>query len=165
MTFTPDFCSANIRIDTESDILFGSDQMNVSNPLRFPTVEIPLRDMSGLYEIADNMRMALGHLPMMPHAVDDEDECYEADEESYDADGWYNFYVGIYRLPDGDHLEHCIRFTVDSYASDDGDEYMISLDEEEQKTVFACLDENASERLNTSCAALLDMAQAEMEEE
>lgn len=165
MTFTPDFCSANIRIDTEGEILYGIDQLNVSAPLRFPTVEIPLRDMSGLYEIADNMRMALGHLPMMPHAVDDEDECYEADEESYDADGWYNFYVGIYRRPDGDHLENCIRFTVDSYASDDGEEYMISLDEEEQKTVFARLDESAKEKLGKSVAALLDESAKELEEE
>lgn len=158
MTFTPDFCAANIRIDTESDILFGSDQVNVSHPVRFPTVEIPLRDMSGLYEIADKMRMALGHLPMMPPSED-------ADDYSYDADGWYNFCVTVFRLHDRDRLENCIIFTVDSVCSDDGEEYSIYLTGEEQETVFARLDESAKEKLGKSVAALLDEAEKEMEEE
>lgn len=158
MTFTPDFCAANIRIDKENDFVLWSDTMNVSYPLRFPIVNIPLRDMSGLYEIADKIRTDLGYLPMMP-------PCADADDESYDPDGWYNFSVDIIRLPDGDMLGRCITFTVDSHSADDGEEYTIDLDDAERKTIYARLDELARDVYGKSCAELLDESQAELLDE
>lgn len=158
MTFTPDFCAANIRIDTEGDILYDSAQQNISYALRFPTVNIPLRDMSGLYEIADKIRMDYGYLPMMPQSDD-------ADDESYDCDGWYNFYVGVSRLPEGDKLDNCISFTVDSNcAEDDGKEYAFELDPEEQAAVFARLDEQTREHEEKSLSELLDESEKELQE-
>lgn len=158
MTFTKDFCAANIRIDTEGDILYDSEQRNISYALRFPTVNIPLRDMSGLYEIADKIRMDYGYLPMMPQNEN-------ADYESYDCDGWYNFCVGVSRLPEGDKLDSCINFTVDSPVSeDDGKEYAIELDPEEQAAVFAGLDEQAREHEQKSLAKLLDESAKELQE-
>ena len=153
MIFTPDFCAANIRIDAEGEILFGSDQINAA----VPTVNFPLRDMSGLYELADKIRMDLGYLPMMPQNED-------ADEESYDADGWYNFSVGVCRTQDGDALDRCITFTVDSLSDDNGEEYTINLDDAERKTIYALLDEDARKVLGKSCAELLDEAAAELAE-
>ena len=156
MTFTPDFCKANILVDMESEILYGAEQMNVSFPIRFPTVNIPLRDMGGLYDIADKIRMKLDHLPMLPQTKD-------ADEEDYDADGWYDFYVGIKRLPDGDKLDSCICFTVDSCASDDGQEYIINLSAQEQENVYAALNASVEATMGKSCSSMLDEAQKEME--
>lgn len=159
-TFTADYCKQNIRVDAESEVMYGEDQMWLTSaPIVFPTANIPLRDMSGLYSLADAIRMSEGHLPMLPQSG-------SGDDDDYDCDGWYDFYVGINRLPDGDKLDNCICFTVSSpTAEDEGAEYTIDLSETEQACVYAALDESAMVTLGKSLTALLDESEAYMREE
>ena len=90
------FIRDEIFIDFGSDVLYGSDQCNVSFPCRFPTVTFQLMATNGLSQIADRIRKDLGFAPMHPMDEYTDDTC--------DNDGWYDFYVGINGYTDH-HIE------------------------------------------------------------
>ena len=79
------FIRDEIFIDFGADVLYGSDQCNVSFPCRFPTVTFQLMATNGLSQIADRIRKDLGFAPMHPMDEYTDDTC--------DNDGWYDFYV------------------------------------------------------------------------
>ena len=58
------FIRDEIFIDFGADVLYGSDQCNVSFPCRFPTVTFQLMATNGLSQIADRIRKDLGFAPM-----------------------------------------------------------------------------------------------------
>ena len=97
------FIRDEIFIDFGADVLYGSDQCNVSFPCRFPTVTFQLMATNGLSQIADRIRKDLGFAPMHPMDEYTDDTC--------DNDGWYDFYVGINGYCDH-HMDSCIEFVV-----------------------------------------------------
>ena len=66
MTLIEGFVKDEIFIDFGADVLYGSDQCNVSYPCRFPTVEFQLMATNGLSQIADRIRKDAGFRPMHP---------------------------------------------------------------------------------------------------
>ena len=97
---------------------------------------------NGLGQIADRIRKDLGFAPMHPMDEYTDDTC--------DNDGWYDFYVGINGYTDH-HMDSCIEFVVvNSNSPDEEERYTIDLTEEEQRTVFSCLDEQCRKHLEKS---------------
>ena len=103
MTLLEGFVRDEIFIDFGADVLYGSDQCNVSFPCRFPTVTFQLMATNGLSQIADRIRKDLGFAPMHPMDEYTDDTC--------DNDGWYDFYVGINGYAEN-HMDSCIEFVV-----------------------------------------------------
>ena len=62
MTLTEKFISDAIHIDFGGEILYGSDQVFDTNPVRFPTVEFILKATDVLVEIADHIRFILSSI-------------------------------------------------------------------------------------------------------
>ena len=151
------FIRDEIFIDFGADVLYGSDQCNVSYPTRFPTVTFQLMATSGLSQIADRIRKDLGFAPMHPMDEYTDDTC--------DNDGWYDFYVGINGYAEN-HMDSCIEFVVvNSNSPDDEERYSIDLTEEEQCAVIKCLDAQCQKYLGKDCVELLAEAQKQMEED
>ena len=159
MTLTENFISDAIRIDFGGEILYGSDQVFDTHPVRFPTVEFILKATDVLVEIADRIRFDKGYPPVYPRA----------DGMNYDADGFYNFYIGISKLPgDGQacRADKCISFVVvNSDSSDNEDMYDIELSESDQEIVLAALDKQCRRHLGKSCEELLAEAESAMQED
>ena len=150
------FIRDEIFIDFGADVLYGSDQCNVSYPTRFPTVTFQLMATNGLSQIADRIRKDLGFVPMHPMDEYTDDTC--------DNDGWYDFYVGINGYTES-HMDSSIEFVVvNSNSPDEEERYTIDLTEEEQSTVFSCLDEQCRKHLEKSCEDLLAEAEKQMGE-
>ena len=151
------FIRDEIFIDFGADVLYGSDQCNVSFPCRFPTVTFQLMATNGLSQIADRIRKDLGFAPMHPMDEYTDDTC--------DNDGWYDFYVGINGYAEN-HMDSCIEFVVvNSNSLDDEERYSIELTEEEQCAVIKCLDAQCQKYLGKDCVELLAEAQKQMEED
>ena len=151
------FIRDEIFIDFGADVLYGSDQCNVSYLTRFPTVTFQLMATSGLSQIADRIRKDLGFVPMHPMDEYTDDTC--------DNDGWYDFYVGINGYAEN-HMDSCIEFVVvNSNSPDDEERYSIDLTEEEQCAVIKCLDAQCQKYLGKDCVELLAEAQKQMEED
>ena len=145
-----------ITIDRNVYWDFGSDQIDMYYPCRFPTVTIALMDTDMLNKIADAIRMEMGYLPMFP------DEGYTGE---YDCNGWYNFYVGLNGYNDS-KVDSCIEFTVcASDANDNEQRHIIDLMEQEQYEIYKVLDEQLKEWFGTSCKELLEEARQEMMED
>ena len=88
----------------------------------------------------------------------------EYTDDTCDNDGWYDFYVGINGYTES-HMDSCIEFVVvNSNSPDEEERYTIDLTEEEQRTVFSCLDEQCRKYLEKSCDDLLAEAGKQMEE-
>ena len=156
MTFTQDFVKDNIYIDCGAEVIYGSDQADETYPVRFPTVQLVLVATDKLAEIADRIRKELGFAPMHPMDEFTDDTC--------DNDGWYDFYIGLNGYT-STPLDGCIVFTVcNSDSSDDGNEYTIHLDDNEQEYILARLDEQCRKHLEKSCEELLAKAEREMNE-
>ena len=85
MTLTEGFVRDNIVIDFAGEILYGSEQANLTYPRRFATVELPLSATEGLIQIADRIRKEAGFRPIRP--MD------EYTGETCDNAAWYDFYV------------------------------------------------------------------------
>ena len=134
MTLTENFISDAIRIDFGGEILYGSDLVFDAFPVRFPTVEFILKATDVMTEIADRIRFDKGYPPILPRA----------DGMDYDHNGFYNFYVGISKLPgEGQECraDKCISFViVNSDFSDNEDMYSIELSESDQQIVLEALD-------------------------
>ena len=152
------FIRDEIFIDFGADVLYGSDQCNVSFPCRFPTVTFQLMATNGLSQIADRIRKDLGFAPMHPMDEYTDDTC--------DNDGWYDFYVGINGYAEN-HMDSCIEFVVvNSNSLDCEERYSIDLTtEEEQDAVFKHLNEQCQKYLGKDCLDLLAEAQRQMEED
>ena len=158
MTLLEGFVRDEIFIDFGADVLYGSDQCNVSFPCRFPTVTFQLMATNGLSQIADRIRKDLGFAPMHPMDEYTDDTC--------DNDGWYDFYVGINGYAEN-HMDSCIEFVVvNSNSLDCEERYSIDLTtEEEQDAVFKHLNEQCQKYLGKDCLDLLAKAQRQMEED
>ena len=159
MTLTENFITQAIHIDFGGEILYGSDQVFDAFPVRFPTVEFILKATDVLTEIADRIRFDKGYPPILPRA----------DGMDYDHNGFYNFYVGISKLPgEGQECraDKCISFViVNSDFSDNEDMYSIELSESDQQIVLEALDKPCRRHLGKSCEELLAESEKEMSTE
>ena len=159
MTLTEKFISDAIRIDFGGEILYGSDQVIDTNPVRFPTVEFILKATDVLVEIADRIRFEKGYPPVYPRA----------EGMNYDTDGFYNFYIGISKLPgEGQECraDKCVNFVVvNSDSSDNEDMYDIELSESDQEIILGVLDKQCRRHLGKSCEELLAEAESAMQED
>ena len=157
MTLLEGFVRDEIFIDFGADVLYGSDQCNVSFPCRFPTVTFQLMATNGLSQIADRTRKDLGFAPM--HPMD------EYTDETCDNDGWYDFYISLNGYAEN-HMDSSIEFVVvNSNSPDDEERYSIDLTEEEQDAVLKRLNEQCQKYLGKDCLELLAEAQKQMEED
>lgn len=157
MTLTEKFITDAIQLDSGAEVMYGSDQIYDIYPCRFPTVEFQLTATDALVEVADRIRMEKGYLPMHPR---------DGRTDEVDNDGWYDFYVGISKLP-GEHqqcqLDSSISFVVVNSDSDDNEDmYNIDLTESEKECVFDILNRQCRRYHGKDCAALLTEAEAEM---
>lgn len=157
MTLTEKFIADTIQLDSGAEVMYGSDQVYDTYPCRFPTVEFQLTATNALVEVADRIRMEKGYLPMHPR---------DGRTDEVDNDGWYDFYVGISKLP-GDHqkcqLDSSISFVVVNSDSDDNEDmYNIDLTETEREYVYEILNRQCRRYHGKDCAALLAEAETEM---
>lgn len=157
MTLTEKFIADTIQLDSVAEVMYGSDQIYDTYPCRFPTVEFQLVATDALVKVADRIRMEKGYLPMHPR---------DGRTDEVDNDGWYDFYVGISKLP-GDHqqcqLDSSISFVVVNSDSDDNEDmYTIDLTESEKECMFEILNRQCRRYHGKDCAALLAEAEAEM---
>ena len=153
---TEQFLYKAIFIDFGAEIIYGSDEFFDTYPCRFPTVEFMLSATDALVEIADRIRMEKGYFPMHPR--DDWNDVI-------DTDGWYDFYIGISKLPNdvGVHLDNCINFVVVNSDSEDNEElYEIKLTDDEQSMILAILDRQCKKHIEKSCQELLTESEKEM---
>lgn len=145
--------NGGIVIDADAELLYGTDQVYIDCPVTFPTVSIELCETGSLDRLADAIRAAEGFKPMFPDDTTDPD--------SYDPDGWYNFYVTLNGYSKH-HVDNCIEFTVQSEnAPDDWQSNSIDLTEEEQAALYAVLDAQLREHFGKSAAELLAEAAQE----
>lgn len=153
MTLTEWFVRDNIFIEFAGEILYGSEQANLTYPRRFATVEFPLSATEGLIQIADRVRKEAGFRPIRP--MD------EYTGETCDNAAWYDFYTGISTFSEN-RMGGCIEFVVVNADSEDNEKlYVIELSEEEKQAVFNRLDEQCREHLGKSCEELLQEARTE----
>ena len=146
----------NIFIDFGSEIIYGSDQMYVSRPERFATVNFQLMGTPLLTSIADRIRKDAGFVPFYP--LD------EYTDETCDGDGWYEFYIGISDRYEG-AVDALIETVVcNSSSADEGGSYSIDLSIEEQGYIYSRLDEQCRKYLGKGCSELLREAREKMEE-
>lgn len=157
MNLIEGFLKDNLFIDFGSEIIYGSDQMYVSYPVRFATVGFQLMSTAGLSQIADRIRKDAGFVPLNP--MD------EFTGETCDSDAWYDFYIGINDLPDCKVDTGIEVIVVNSSSPDNEESYTIDLDGYEQEHVYARLDEQCRMYLGKSCEDLIKEARAVMEGE
>lgn len=156
MTLAEGFIRDEVYIDFGSEVTYGSDQVYLDYPCRFPTVGFQLVATAGLSRIADRIRKDAGYRPM--HAMD------EYSDGDCDQEGWYDFYCGINGFT-GSRMGSCIEFiVVNSGSADEGEMYTVDLIAYEQELVYARLDSQCREYLGKSCEGLLEEARKEMEE-
>lgn len=157
MTLTENFIRDAIHLDSGAEIMYGSDEVFDTYPCRFATVEFMLTATDALIEIADRIRMEKGYLPMHPR---------DGRTDDVDNDGWYDFYVGISRLPEEHQpcrLDNSITFFVVNSDSDDNEDmYSIDLTADEQTAVYEILNSQCRQYHGKDCAALLAEAEKEM---
>ena len=157
MTLAEAFLKDELFIDFGTEILYGSDQMNLDHPCRFATVQFQLMATNGLSRIADRIRKDLGFKPM--HPMD------EYTEEMCDQDGWYDFFVGLNEVSPS-KVDSCIEVIVVSDDAPDNEElYTIDLTSEEQGCVYEMLDEQCRRYLGKGCVELLAEARKRMEDD
>lgn len=159
MTLTEKFIADAIHLDAGAEIMYGSDQMYDSYPINFPTVEFQLMATDALTELADGIRLEKGCKPMFPR---------DGSTDDVDNDGWYDFYIGISKLPGKNQdcrLDNSISFVVvNSYSDDNEDIYEIPLTESEQECIFEILNRQCRKYHSKDCLTLLAEAEKEMME-
>lgn len=134
---------SNLLIDFSEEILYGSDQVCVDYPRRFPTVTFWLLPTDMLDSVVAQMRAGAGFWP--------------------DELDWYVYTIGIHGYTEHG-VDGWIEATVcNSNRDDDGKIYRIPvLTEWEREAVYACLDAQCRTHLGKSCAKLLEEAGKEM---
>lgn len=157
MTLTEKFITDAIHLDAGAEVMYGSDQMYDSYPISFPTVEFQLMATDALSEVADRIRIEKGFKPMFPR---------DGHADDVDNDGWYDFYIGISKLPGKNQdyrLDSSITFIVVNSDSDDNEDmYTIDLTESEQECIFEILNQQCRKYHGKDCATLLAEAEKEM---
>lgn len=156
MTLTEDILRDIIRIDFGGEIIYGSDVVYNTVPLKFATVSFSLYDTTNLNRCADRIRIKEKYKPF-----------YTATDENgfihIDPDGWYNFYIGINDFTES-KVDSCIEFVVcNSDEPDNESVYTIDLSEEEQKIIYKVLSEQCEKYLDKTCDELLKESRKEME--
>ena len=157
MTLTENFIRKAVQLDDSAEVKYGTDEMYDTCPCQIPTVEFQLVDTEALIEVADRIRMDKGFLPMHPR---------DGRTDDVDNNGWYDFSIGICRLP-GDNqpcqLDSSITFIVVNSDFCDNDEmYGIELTADEQAAVFDVLNSQCRKYLNKTCEKLLAESEKEM---
>ena len=138
----------SVYIDASSGYELGSDQAYVCYPCVFPTVGFHLIETALLCQIADSIRKEEGFKPL-----------YDGSEE---ATGWYDIEIGINGYTESG-LDTCITFElVNGNQPDTWRSYVIDLSEEEQRLIYARLDEECVESFGKTCEELLEEARTEM---
>lgn len=159
MTLTEKFIADAIHLDVGAEIMYGSDQMYDSYPISFPTVEFQLTATDALAELADGIRLEKGCKPIFPR---------DGSADDVDNDGWYDFYIGISKLPGKNQdcrLDNSISFVVvNSDSNDNEDMYEIPLTESEQECIFEILNRQCRKYHSKDCLTLLTEAEKEMKE-
>ncbi len=159
MTLTEKFIADAIHLDVGAEIMYGSDQMYDSYPISFPTVEFQLTATDALAELADGIRLEKGCKPIFPR---------DGSADDVDNDGWYDFYIGISKLPGKNQdcrLDNSISFVVvNSDSNDNEDMYEIPLTESEQECIFEILNRQCRKYHSKDCLTLLAEAEKEMME-
>ena len=157
MTLTENFIREAIHLDAGAEVVFGSDEMYDTYPCRFPTVEFQLAATDALVEVADRIRMEKGYLPTHPR---------DGRTDEVDTEAWYDFYIGICRLPGENQpcqLDSSITFTVVNSDADDNEcMYGIELTESEKEYVYEILNRQCRRYHGKDCAALLAESEAEL---
>jgi len=125
-----------------------------SYPVRFATVEFQLTATDALVEIADRIRIEKGYLPMHPR---------DGENDNADNDGWYDFYVGISKLPGENQqcrIDSSISFVVvNSDSEDNEDMYEIELNAYEQECVFEILNRQCRKYHGKDCSEFVAEAE------
>ena len=137
--FTPEFCRKAVWIDDDDYLLTNRED--------FPAVNFYLQSTEGLDELADALHESAGFLPMRPT---------EQHPDDYDCNGWFDFYIDVLRTPNGDNAADFISACVDTNAAGYGAEYKIRLTEQERRTVYAHIDEQAKAAFGKTLSQLLD---------
>lgn len=159
MTLTEKFIADAIQLDSGADVMYGSDQINDTYPCRFATVEFQLMATDALVEVADRIRMEKGYLPMHPR---------DGRTDDVDNDGFYDFYIGISRLPGENQLvklDSSISFVVVNSDSDDNEDmYTIDLTASEAEYVYEILNRQCRRYHGKDCETLMAEAEKELYE-
>lgn len=157
MTLTEKFISDAIYLDAGAEVIYGSDEIFDTYPCRFPTVELQLMATDSLVEIADRIRLEKGFKPMHPR---------DGRTDNADNDGWYDFYLGVSKLPGENQecrLDNCIVFIVVNSDSDDNEDmYEISLTDDERSAVYEILNAQCRRYHGKDIPAMLAEAEQEM---
>ncbi|MBR5372334.1 MAG: hypothetical protein IK130_08975 [Oscillospiraceae bacterium] len=159
MTLTEKFIADAIQLDSGAEVIYGSDQINDTYPCRFATVEFQLMATDALVEVADRIRMEKGYLPMHPR---------DGRTDDVDNDGFYDFYIGISRLPGENQLvklDSSISFVVVNSDSDDNEDmYTIDLTASEAEYVYEILNRQCRRYHGKDCETLMAEAEKELYE-
>ena len=127
-----------IILDMENEVLYGSDQANISYPTRFATVTLPLVPTEDLLDALNALRVGFD-------PVDD-----------------VEFTVGLNDFT-STKLDNCIEAVITATDATDVEErYTIELSEEAQREVFAALDQECREKMGKGCEDLLAEARLRM---
>ncbi|MCM1530324.1 MAG: hypothetical protein NC093_10065 [Alistipes sp.] len=157
MTLTEKFISDAIYLDAGAEIIYGSDEIFDTYPCCFPTVELQLMATDALVEVADRIRLEKGFKPMHPR---------DGRTDDVDNDGWYDFYIGISKLPGENQeyrLDNSITFIVANSDSDDDEEiYSIDLTADEQSIILEILNAQCRRYHGKDIAVMLAEAEKEM---
>ena len=157
MTLTENFIRDAIQLDSNAEVICGSDEIFDTYPCRFPTVEFQLMATDALVEVADRIRIEKGYKPMHPR---------DGRTDDVDNDGWYDFYLGVSKLPGENQeyrLDNCITFIVVNSDSDDNEDmYEIQLTDDERSAVHDILNAHCRRYHGKDIAAMLSEAEKEM---
>lgn len=136
-----------ICVDAYNEVLYGSDQIFMSYPCRFATVNIELITTDGLWNVVVRER--------------EERTGLDIDE----LDGYYNFYIGLNDYSET-KMDSFLEFVVyESSNSDNEQSYYIDLSDEEQRAMYRVLDKRCKEQYGKGCDELLAEAREAMEED
>lgn len=157
MTLTEKFIADAIQLDSGAEVIYGSDQINDTYPCRLATVEFQLMATDALVEVADRIRMEKGYLPMHPR---------DGRTDDVDNDGFYDFYIGMSRLPGENQpvkLDGSISFVVVNSDSDDNEDmYTIDLTASEAEYVYEILNRQCQRYRGKDCETLMAEAEEEL---
>lgn len=130
-----------LKTNFDDEFLFGSDQAYVSFPTRFATVSIPLQETEELIQLVKETTGIFSEYAS------------------------FQFYVGLndYTATKTDNCIEFEEFGNDEYS--DGARDSIFLEEDEQKALYARLDEELKAHLGKGCEDLLAEARMKMEKE
>lgn len=142
----------DIHIDPDFELHFGRDEMFNSFPVVIGTVGFRLVDTAKLNELADKVRMQLGHKPA----------CGFTDDDDIDFDVWYDFFYDINSCSGMDAQIVCeVIHGNCSYTEDADDVIVIDIPPEARRQIRPWLDEELRKIYGESIRELLIQAEKE----